>query len=126
MSDTLEQAIEPNQLLDGAQPLSLWQLREAERATVQCKVFYRSLKGQGQGMVANLSTKGCLVEGDMLVKEGDKLTLVLHHPTNPHLIVIDKARVVWTKGQQFGLVHETVYPSELGQLKALLTSSPPV
>jgi hypothetical protein len=96
------------------------ELRHADRTTVQCKVFYTSLDGQGQGTIANLSRNGCLVEGDMSVKEGDKVTLVFHHPAIPDLIVIDKARVVWTEGRKFGLVHETVYPSELSHLKALL------
>jgi hypothetical protein len=96
-------------------------LRHADRTTIQCKVFYTSLDGQGQGMIANLSRNGCLVEGDMPVKDGDKVTLVFHHPAIPHLIVIDRARVVWTEGRKFGLVHETVYPSELGHLNALLS-----
>lgn len=99
------------------------ELRHADRTTIQCKVFYTTLDGQGQGTIANLSRNGCLVEGDMSVKEGDKVTLVFHHPAIPHLIVIDKARVVWTEGRKFGLVHETVYPSELGHLNALLGQS---
>jgi hypothetical protein len=104
-------------LLSGAE------LRHADRTSIQCKVFYTSLDGQGEGTIGNLSRNGCLVEGDMPVKEGDKLTLVFHHPAIPHLIVIDKARVVWLEGRKFGLVHETVYPSELAHLNALLSHS---
>jgi hypothetical protein len=123
MTDRLEQNMQATPPATFRPGLSSTDLREAQRTPIQCKAFYTTLDGQGQGMIANLSKHGCLVKGDMPVTVGDKLTLVLHDPTTPHLIVIDKARVVWTTGQQFGVAHETLYPSELGQLNSLLSSS---
>lgn len=97
------------------------ELRGVPRAALSCEVFYTSLSGQGQGTTGNVSKSGCLIEGDLCPREGDKLTLVLHRPTCPDLIVVDKARVVWTNGRKFGVAHETVYPSELARLNTLLT-----
>ena len=102
------------------------ELRHADRTSIRCKVFYASIDGQGQGTSGDLSRNGCSIQGDMPVRDGDKVTLVFHHPAIPHLIVIDKARVVWTEGRKFGLVHETVYPSELGHLNTLLSQNPAV
>lgn len=125
MPEVLDQDMQATRSWTGPPGRSQPDLRDIPRAFVRCKVFYTSLSGQGQGTTGNLSRNGCLIEGDVPPKLGDKLTLVLHRPTSPDLIVVDKARVAWTNGRRFGVAHETLYPSELARLNALLSCGQP-
>lgn len=60
------------------------------------------------------ATTPCLASNHHLapVKKGTKLTIIILHPETSHLIIVDKARVAWSKGRRFGLSHEVLYPSE--------------
>ena len=96
------------------------QVRRARRTVVACQLYYAGIGVQGQGTLSNLSCQGCQVLGTMPVKKGTKLTIILLHPDYPHPMIVDKARVVWSKGRRFGLQYEIVYPSEQEHVLAFL------
>ena len=94
--------------------------RESQRLPMQGPVFYTGLKGQGRGLLIDLSAHGCRVQGDLPVKPGDKLSLVIPDPTTGKLIIVDKGRVAWVNGKEFGLAYEVVCPSDRHHLMTLL------
>lgn len=96
------------------------QVRRPERAAVECQLYYAGIGIQGQGILSNLSIEGCQVQGTIPVKKGTKLTIIILHPETPRPIIVDKARVAWSKGRRFGLSYEVLYPSERRNVLELL------
>ena len=96
------------------------QVRRSKRPPVECRLYYAGIGIQGQGTLSNLSIEGCHVQGTIPVKKGTKLTIIILHPETSHPIIVDKARVAWSKGRRFGLSHEVLYPSERRKALELL------
>ena len=96
------------------------QVRRSRRMTVGCQLYYAGIGFQGQGTLSDLSSQGCRIHGTIPVKKGSKLTISMVHPENSNPMIVDKARVVWSKGRRFGLHLEVVYPSERQHLLELL------
>jgi PilZ domain-containing protein len=96
------------------------QVRRSERAPVPCQLYYAGIGIQGQGTLSDLSIDGCRVQGTIPVKKGTKLTIIILYPETSHPIIIDKARVEWSKGRRFALSYEVVYPSERRNVLELL------
>jgi hypothetical protein len=96
-------------------------VRRSKRVPMTCPLFYAGIGVQGQGMLLNLSGQGCQVQGTVPVKKGMALTLSMMHPEPSHPVIIDRARVVWSKGRRFGLHLEVIYPSEREHLGQLLS-----
>ena len=95
-------------------------IRRPDRVLVDCRLYYAGIGIQGQGTLSNLSIGGCQVQGTIPVKKGTKLTIIILHPETPHPMIVDKARVAWSKGRRFGLSHEVLYPSERRNVLELL------
>ena len=96
-------------------------VRRSKRVPMSCPLFYAGIGVQGQGMLSNLSGQGCHVQGTVPVKKGMALTVGMMHPEQSHPVIIDRARVVWSKGRRFGLHLEVIYPSEREHLGRLLS-----
>jgi hypothetical protein len=103
--------------------LSQKPVRRSKRVPMAYPVFYAGIALQGQGMSLNLSTQGCQVHGTVPVKKGTALTLSMMHPEQSFPVIIDRARVIWSKGRRFGLRLDVIYPSEREQLGKLLALS---
>ena len=95
-------------------------IRRSRRVTVTGQLCYAGVGFQGQGVLSDLSSQGCQIRGTIPVRKGVKLTISMVHPEKPNPLIVDKARVVWSKGGRFGLHFEMVYPSERQHLLELL------
>lgn len=98
--------------------------RRTARIPLGCKVFYSGVDVQGEGIIQDISLEGCRIEGNVPVKSGTKLSLVLAIPSFHSPTVVDRAVVVWSNSSRFGLRHELLLPSEREQLGRLLRNLP--
>jgi len=80
-------------------------LRPFRRFPVPCSVTYQSGPFQGHGMVWNLSCTGWRLSGDLPMRSGETLSLIVTLP-NEQRIEVTEAVVRWSRGQEFGI--ETV------------------
>jgi hypothetical protein len=99
--------------------------RRTARIPLGCKVFYSGVDVQGEGIIQDISLEGCRIEGNVPVRSGTKLSLVLAIPSLHSPTVIDRTLVVWSNSSRFGLRHELLLPSERAQLVRFLDSSLP-
>ncbi|MGH7257173.1 MAG: PilZ domain-containing protein [Nitrospiraceae bacterium] len=97
--------------------------RQATRIAFDCEVYYCGINVQGQGVIRDISSRGCQIEGTVTVKPGIKLSLVLTIPDLYSPTVVDRAVVVWSDGNRFGLQHEVLLPSERNRLQRVLHGS---
>ncbi len=84
------------------------------RFKVRYPVVYMGPSGRGEGTVMDLSASGWKVRGETSVLKGQTLALELyldHGRTR-----IERARVIWTKGQDFGVRVEQADNDHLLQL----------
>ena len=80
-------------------------IRPYRRFPVQCAVTYSAGSFQGQGTVWNLSCSGWRLSGDLPMRPGETLSLIVTLP-NKQCIEVPEAVVRWSRGQEFGV--ETV------------------
>ncbi len=80
-------------------------LRPFRRFPVPCSVTYHSGPFQGHGTVWNLSCTGWRLSGDLPMRSGETLSLIVTLP-NEQRIEVPEAVVRWSRGQEFGI--ETV------------------
>lgn len=78
-------------------------LRTHQRVPIATSVSFANHAIKGNGHVWNLSRTGCRVDGNVSVLTGTRLTLMVLLPGKDAFIVIRQARVVWSRGQEFGL-----------------------
>jgi hypothetical protein len=57
---------------------------------------------QGMGTVHNLSVKGCLIQSEIPVEEGDYFSLKLGLRGQEYPVTVQLAAVRWAKGHAFG------------------------
>ena len=84
-------------------------LRPFRRFPVQCPVTYNAGPFQGHGTVWNLSCTGWRLSGDLPMRPGETLSLIVTLP-NEQRIEILEAVVRWSRHQEFGV--ETVVTSK--------------
>jgi hypothetical protein len=58
---------------------------------------------EGEGIIVNLSPKGCKVESEAAVKVSEAMSLILLLPDQKAPTTVDLAIVRWVKGDAFGL-----------------------
>jgi hypothetical protein len=58
---------------------------------------------EGEGMVINLSPKGCMVESEAAVKVAEAMSLIMLLPDQTPPTTVDLALVRWVKNDAFGL-----------------------
>lgn len=75
---------------------------------------------EGEGLVLNLSSKGCKVESEAGVKVGDAMSLIILLPGHPTPATIDLAMVRWAKGECFGVEFISLTPADSKRLQAFL------
>ena len=80
-------------------------IRPYQRFPVQGAVTYNAGPFQGQGTVWNLSVNGWRLSGDLPMRPGETLSLMVTLP-NEQCIKILQAVVRWSRGEEFAI--ETV------------------
>jgi hypothetical protein len=80
-------------------------IRPYQRFPVHCSVTYNAGPFQGHGTIWNLSCTGWRLSGDLPMRPGETLSLMVTLP-NEQCIEILQAVVRWSRGQEFAV--ETV------------------
>jgi hypothetical protein len=77
-------------------------IRRFRRFPVQCSVTYNAGPFQGQGTIWNLSCTGWRLSGDLPMRPGETLSLIVTLPNEQHIEVLE-AVVRWSRGQEFAV-----------------------
>ena len=77
----------------------------------------------GDGSVMDLSNKGLCIRGDVAVKSGLEMTLFLYLPDGRDPLFVLSAKVVWSKGHQFGVEILKMNLRERNRLRYFLGSN---
>jgi hypothetical protein len=80
-----------------------FQIREFRRIPVDCPLYFSHDGQYGAGTVWNLSCRGWRVDSEIPLARGTVLKLFVMLPDLPHGIVVEKAVVCWSRGQEVGL-----------------------
>lgn len=80
---------------------------------------------EGEGIVVNLSTKGCKVESEAAVRVGEAMSLIILFPDQKCPTTVDLAMVRWAKGHAFGLEFISIGDSEALRIREFLVSVGP-
>lgn len=75
---------------------------------------------EGNGVVSNLSMKGCKVESEATVEPGDHISLSLTLPGDESPLVIELATVRWAGERHFGLEFISMWPAAETRLRHLV------
>ena len=57
----------------------------------------------GEGVLIDLSIKGCRIESDVLVQTGNQLELRVYLPDHEFSLDVESSAVRWSRGREFGL-----------------------
>ena len=76
---------------------------------------------EGNGVVSNLSMKGCKVDSETTVEPGDHISLSLTLPGDESPLVIELATVRWVIGHRFGLAFTRLGKTEDERLRQVVT-----
>jgi len=74
----------------------------------------------GKGVVLDLSVDGCRVESSTYVQLGRELGLSISLPNQRNPLAVDRARVQWGHGHQFGLSFMSLHPEEHDRLRRMV------
>lgn len=96
--------------------------RSRDRLGIAFPVMFAGAPFIGEGTVLNLSSDGCLLEGERAVMEGSYLTVRLLLPDNAPALVIDLAAVRWVRTHYFGLEFLRLPALERHRLEQFLTA----
>ena len=77
--------------------------RSGKRLPIQCTLVIANGVQVGEGWVFDLSMRGCLVEGSVHVKAGDRLQLRFCLPDSHPSICVSVAVVRWAQARRFGV-----------------------
>jgi hypothetical protein len=91
-------------------------LRPYRRFPVKCSVTYSAGPFLGQGTVWNFSCAGWRLSGDLPMRTGETLSLMVTLP-NTQCIEILQAVVRWSRGQEFAVETVMVEPYTQARLQ---------
>ncbi len=77
--------------------------RFGERLPLKCSLVIANGVQVGEGWVFDVSMRGCLVEGPVRVKAGDRLQLRFCLPDSHPSICVSVAVVRWVQDRRFGV-----------------------
>lgn len=97
--------------------------RRHRRFPVQFQSSFSSVNVvDGEGALADLSVRGCRIEGHIAVKPGTELQLKIHLPNEPAPLGITVAAVRWARGETFGVEFMDMHDEEWKRLGRFITS----
>lgn len=77
--------------------------RIGARVMVHRRVEYGHARGQGEGMLLDLSLQGCRIKGAPPFPSGTRLRLQLWLPDQVQPLKVERAAVRWIKDGEFGV-----------------------
>ena len=90
------------------------ELRRSERVTVSCHLSYSGITEEelivGEGTAVDISPDGVGIEGNQPVELGMRLALCLALPEDEGPLLMDEVRVVWVRGNRFGVESVLIDP----------------
>lgn len=87
------------------------------RVVVHRRVEYRHARGQGDGVLVDLSLQGCRIKGAPPFSCGTRLRLQLWLPDQSQPVKVELAVVRWVKDDQFGVSFLEVPPDARARLE---------
>lgn len=96
--------------------------RRERRLCVEYPVDILGNQGVGEGKLFNLSMVGGAIESTMPVQRGAVVTLRLHLPSLSQPVAVDRAEIVWTAGDGFGVRFLSLGTREEARLSQLIAS----
>lgn len=87
------------------------------RVMVHRRVEYRHARGQGDGMLMNLSLQGCQIKGAAPFASGTRLRLQLWLPDQAQPVKVERAAIRWVKDDRFGVSFLEVAPDARARLE---------
>jgi hypothetical protein len=96
--------------------------RKNKRFPVRFRSSFTSLNVVvGEGMLMDLSIRGCRIESRTEVRPGTSLELKIQAEEDEPPLMIQEAIVRWSRAQQFGLEFLTLAPEEWARLQHSVT-----
>lgn len=99
-----------------------FKLRGYRRFPVQCPLYYSNQSVQGAGMIWNISLNGWRADGICTVTIGTVLSLFVILPQSNKTVIVERAVVRWSRGQEFGLQTGIIHPIDSVRLRTLIHS----
>ncbi len=98
-----------------------FQLRTYRRLPLQGQgiVHFAGKKVDGKGRLWNVSLSGCRMDSGQAAGPGMVFSMLLQL-SDRDAVLIEGARVVWTRGAEFGIHITTIRPGELAHLERFL------
>jgi hypothetical protein len=97
-------------------------IRSFRRFPVHCPVYYASETVQGTGTLWNISLKGSRIDGTEAVEPGTVLKLSVILPGHFPTVLVERATVRWSRGQEFGLELISMRDDEQARLTSFVTT----
>lgn len=96
--------------------------RRHARVSVRRKVEFQHAQGKGEGILLDLSLKGCRIKGAYTGSSGTRLRLQLWLPDHSQPVKVEMAAVQWIKDNQFGVSFLTMSPDAQARLAQVFRS----
>ena len=93
--------------------------RGTRRIPVQYPIYYSNGTFQTIGVTEDFNTSGGRIRGKEQVSVGMELVVIIIQPTPEAPMLVRRATVRWSKGQNFGIALSDVPPQSESELKAM-------
>ena len=100
-----------------------FQIREYRRVSVHCPLYFVHDGQYGAGTVWNLSCGGWRADSETPLARGTIVKLFVMLPETPHGIIVDQARVCWSRGQEAGLAIRSITRQDAARIQGFITAS---
>ena len=98
-------------------------VRANERLPVGGRIYFSSDENEGTGTVQDVSVGGWRVRTDHThVKLGDDVTFFATLPDHQQPVLVDQARVCWSRGDEFGLAIGKITTQDAKRLKGFISA----
>lgn len=96
--------------------------RSRDRLGISCPVMFSGALSIGEGLIHNLSHRGCLVECNRSTLEGSYMAVRLLLPDSTHALTIELAAVRWIREEYFGMEFLKLPSSDQARLAHFLSA----
>ncbi len=96
--------------------------RRERRVLVKDPVWFEGKQGTGRGTTFNLSCGGCALASNTPVDLQATMKLYLHIPSEKSPLQVDRARVTWRAGNDFGVEFLDLSAEERERLQQYIVS----
>lgn len=96
--------------------------RRERRVVVKDPVSFEGRLGTGRGTTFNLSLGGCAIVSDTPVDPQATMKIYLHIPSEKSPLQVDRARVTWRAGNDFGVEFMSLDAQEQQRLQHYIVS----